>query len=93
MGLKDELLSLNAAHNTMRNEHGIACFKKLSQKCKEAAKKGEKHITVSNEEVPPEAWRLLVEEGLTVKDFHSRDDSHVEIRWDNNQDQYTQERM
>jgi hypothetical protein len=82
MGLKDELLVLNAAHRTMLNEHGIACFKKLSQLCKEAAKKGEQKITVSKEEIPAEAWRLLVEEGLTVKEFHSRDDSNVEIRWE-----------
>jgi hypothetical protein len=82
MGLKDELLLLNAAHRTMLNEHGIFCFKKLSQLCKEAAKKGEQKITVSKEEIPAEAWRLLVEEGLTVKEFHSRDDSNVEIRWE-----------
>lgn len=36
MGLKDDLLALNS-----KNKHSILCFKKVSQLCKNAAKKGE----------------------------------------------------
>lgn len=80
MTLKDELLALNDKHNKLIQEHGRALFEQISKKCKEAAKCGERFISLS-ESVPPVTKQLLINEGLTVTEQNYRNETTTEIGW------------
>jgi hypothetical protein len=82
MSLKEDLVALNVKHKNLVKDFGIGCFNRLSAKCKEAAEKGGYEISVPIEEVPPVAWKLLVEEGLTIKEYSERNETTVLISWE-----------